>query len=124
MGSSGDAGTIAIDANSLKIEGVGSVDVNSFNGSSGDAGKIVIHGGSLTIDGTGSVGARTFNGSTGNGGNVVVDADTVQIGGRATGGPGAGGFVGGAFWGTRPARALKVSRGGWIPLSAAPAAPL
>src|SRR5262249_58727441 len=123
MGSSGDAGTIAIDANSLKIEGVGSVDVNSFNGSSGDAGKIVIHGGSLTIDGTGSVGARTFNGSTGNGGNVVVDADTVQIGGRATGGPGAGVFRSVAIGGTRHARAVHGPAQGWDPPRAAGAPP-
>jgi filamentous hemagglutinin family protein len=101
FGSTGSAGNIAINANSVRLVHDGSI--TSDTAGPGAAGMVKLHAGQLVADGTGGTGFTHISsnadaGSSGNGGPVQVEANQISLaaGGEissTTSGAGHGGDV-------------------------------
>jgi hypothetical protein len=78
--SQGHGGDVSITANSLIIDGDGSIAANAGPGSSGDAGDVVVQADDLAITGGGSISVNAVG--QGDGGNVKVTSDLLYYGWR------------------------------------------
>ena len=76
FGSTGSAGSVTIDAASLKLD---RSDISSSTFGPGDAGRLSITADSVTLLNGTVVGSQTGRGAAGNAGSVFVDADLIQM---------------------------------------------
>ena len=77
-GSSGNAGTIAVDADHLTLTNRGSISSSTFG--IGDGGSVSVSTGSLSVDGVHSgISATAGAGSSGGSGDVIIGADSLSL---------------------------------------------
>jgi large exoprotein involved in heme utilization and adhesion len=108
VNSTGHAGTITIDADSLTLSDGGNIYAASFG--SGNASTITIDADSLTLSDGGNINAASFG--SGNAGTITIHAEAVRVSGGVIAADAAGEGAGGTI--SIDARTVRIERQGGI----------